>query len=170
MKIFAVYVGGTIKNANVELHDMRFAVGATIEDTYADLKNQWWGTPRSLHIDCWGVVESVEDYNVVLKPEPYTGEDKLYFVNLGGYNPSEFTELHKNIFVIAPTESKAKVKALKTVPDWKSGHKDFMFEIENMICLDSVVKDKGLHIHLEKTAHSKPFEFICKYQPIGKTA
>jgi hypothetical protein len=28
MKLFAIYIGGEIEGANIELHDMRFVVGA----------------------------------------------------------------------------------------------------------------------------------------------
>ncbi len=167
MKLFAFYVGGKTHNSNIELHDMRFCIGDALEDCYDDLKRQWWGTPESLHLDCWGEVRSADGYDILLRPEAYEGEDRLFFVNLGGYQAGEFTELHKNIFVTAPSESKAKVKALKTILDWGQHHKDNMFEVENMVCLDSVAGEKGLHIHLEKTSSPTPFQFSCGYKPIG---
>jgi hypothetical protein len=170
MKLFAVYVGGDTKGSNIELHDMRFCIAETIEDCHAELKEQWWGTPESLHLDCWGAVESADQYEVSLRLEPYTGEDKLFFVNLGGYDSKQFTELHKNIFVAAPNDSKAKVQALKTILDWESHHRDYLFEVEKMVCLNEMVRERGLHIHLTPTANPKPFEFTCKYLPIGKAA
>lgn len=62
-----------------------------------------------------GVLESAEDYNITLTRQPTHVEEKLYFVNLGGYDSKKFTELHKNVFVIAKNESKAKVKALSQI-------------------------------------------------------
>ena len=167
MKIFAIYVGGKTENSNIEVHDMRFVVGQKIEDCYEQLRKQWWGTPQSLHIDCWGALEYVDGYKVSLKPEAYEGAEKLYFVNLGGYDLTLFTELHSNVFVVGETESKAKVRALKTILDWNAHHKDNQFEIEMAICLNQVVYEKGLHVHLEKSDISKPFEFTCRYLPIA---
>ncbi|MGC1555455.1 MAG: DUF1543 domain-containing protein, partial [Bradyrhizobium sp.] len=51
------YVGGNCGNSNVELHDVRFSIGEAAEDCHDDLRRQWWGEPRSLHLDCWGAVE-----------------------------------------------------------------------------------------------------------------
>ena len=110
MKLFAVYIGGDIKGANIELHDMRFVLADSIESSYDEVRRQWWGTPSSLHIDCWCELSRADGYRILLKPEPSTDTKKLYYVNVGGYDGKEFAELHKNIFVVEETESKAKVK------------------------------------------------------------
>lgn len=170
MKIFMIYIGGKTTSSLIELHDVRFVLANSIEETEESLKASWWGTPGSLHMDCWGVLESADGHNLHLKPEPYTGEDKLFFVNLGGYDPEDFTELHKNVLVAAPTESKAKVKALKMILDWKSHHKDNMFEVENIFCVNEAASEKGLYLHLEKTDTPKPFSFKYGYMPLAKEA
>lgn len=169
MKLFAVYVGGETEGSLIELHDIRFVIADRIEDAYDDLKAQWWGKPESLHLDCWGALVSADGYNIHLKPEPSGNEEKLYFINLGGYDPGEFTELHKNMFIVAPTEAKARLKAVKSVPVWNVPHKDYMYDVEKTFCLNDVVAQKSLYIHLEKTDHPVPFEFTCKYNPIGRT-
>jgi hypothetical protein len=91
MKLFMFYVGGDCGNSNVELHDVRFSIGSAPEDCYEDLRRQWWGTPTSLHLDCWGPVEQADGFDVTLTAEPL-GEQafRLFFVNLGGYNPLDF--------------------------------------------------------------------------------
>lgn len=168
MKLFAFYVGGDTETSNIELHDLFFSVGEKPEDCYEDLKKQWWGTPQSLHIDCFGDLHHANGYDIILKSEPYSEDQQLYFANLGGYDTTLFTELHKNLFVVAPTESKAKVKALKTVPEWSLHHKDNLYEVENMLCLNDLLKEKDIHIHLIESKEEKPFEFTCGYFPIGK--
>jgi hypothetical protein len=40
MKLFMVYVGGSMTGANTELHDVRFSIRETIEDCYDDLRRQ----------------------------------------------------------------------------------------------------------------------------------
>lgn len=167
MKLFMFYVGGDAKNSNIELHDVRFSVGDTAESCYDDVRAQWWGTPDSLHLDCWGEVEQADGYDVTLSTEPYTGSEKLYFVNLGGYDPTDFSELHKNVLVVSESESKAKVKALKMILDWNSHHKDNMFDVEKALCLNDLLRERALFLHLTPAQQEKPFQFICKYKPLS---
>lgn len=169
-RLFVFYVGGSMPGSNVELHDVRFAVGEKIEDCYDSLRAQWWGTPESLHLDCWGALESADGHDISLRPEPYEAGNRLYFVNLGGYRAGEFSELHKNVFVVAPNESKAKVNALKTILDWESHHKDYQYEIEHIHALDEALAAAELYIHLTPTDNPKPFTFETGYNPIGKAA
>ena len=168
MKLFAIYVGGASVNSNIELHDMRFVIADHIEDTYAELHVQWWGLPDSLHIDCWSAVTQADGYSVTLRAEPSDSSKKLYFINLGGYDPADFSESHKNMFVVAETESKAKVKAIKTVLHWKAFHRDYIYEVEKAFCLSEMAAEKALHIHLEPIESQEPAPFICKYIPINK--
>jgi hypothetical protein len=37
------------------------------------------------------------------------GDERLFFANMGGYDPREFAELHRNILVVAPDAKSAKV-------------------------------------------------------------
>ncbi len=167
MNLFVIYVGGKTETSLIEVHDIHFALGDKIEDTYDQIRNQWWGTPKSLHLDAWGILKSVDQYNLILKSEPYSGDDKLYFINLGGYDFSEFTELHKNMFVIAANESEAKIKAKTTIADWRVPHKDNLYDVDACVNVHELLKHKGLHIHLEHTMQPAQFEFVCKYVPIG---
>ena len=86
----------------------------------------------------------MDGHDIHLKNEPSDSENKLYFVNLGGYDRNEFTELHKNIFVVAPTASKAKVRALKQILDWESHHKDYQIRIYTSI-LRQMILQKNLN-------------------------
>lgn len=166
-KLFAIYVGGRVEGCHVELHDMRVAVGATIEDCFDDLKAQWWGLPESLHLDAFGAFETVDGFAVEIGDRPRDTEAKLFFVNLGGYDPDKFAELHRNVFVVANDWRAAKKKALTLVEDWTSPHKDNVFEIETIIDIGAALAP-GRHIHLTPGAAEKPFRFEARYLPIGK--
>jgi len=48
-----VVLGGRAKNANVELHDVRWVIGTRIEDTYSLLRKEWFGIIEGLHIDSY---------------------------------------------------------------------------------------------------------------------
>ena len=64
MKLFLVYLGGTAPGANIELHDIRFVAGACIEDTYTQLREQWFGAKAGLHIDSYMQVSDIDGYAV----------------------------------------------------------------------------------------------------------
>lgn len=169
MNLFVVYVGGKTATSLIEVHDIHFALGEKIEDTYDQIRGQWWGTKESLHLDAWGILKSVDNYNIVIKENLSTDEDnKLFFANLGGYDRHEFTELHKNIFVIAKHEDDAKVKAKAAIAHWDVPHKDNLCAIDNCINVNDLLSKKGLSISLEYTDDPVPFTFTCKYVPIAK--
>lgn len=170
LKLFMVYIGGHTSTSNIEVHDVRFVVGKQIEDCYKTLQKKWWGDPDTLHIDCWGVVKQVDGYNISLSTQPAKTEEKLFFVNLGGYNPEKLDELHKNILIIAQNEIQAKGKARQDILHWKIPHKDTIFEIEKALCLNEQLEKEGLYIHLQKSDTTKEFAFNCMYKPISEKA
>ncbi len=165
MKLFAIYIGGEHPSANIEIHDVRFIVAETIRDTHDRLRAEWWGTPGTLHIDCWAEVTHANGYNVNLRPEPSNAREKLYFVNLGGYDAGEFAEQHKNLFIVAASVTEAKARAIQTIADWKEAHRDDMYEAEHAFALDTMIGDR-LHIHLTPTATAQPPRFNCRYTPL----
>ena len=169
MKLFAFYIGGETHNSLIEVHDARFCIAEKLEDCYQELRDSWWGTPKSLHIDCYGELTQADGYKVTLSKEPLPENAlKLYFINLGGYLPGHFEELHKNVFVVAPTESKAKVRALKQVLDWNGHHKDYQYDVEHSFCINKVAEDKQHFIHLTKIDDDSLFPFKTDYFYINK--
>lgn len=169
MKLFAIYIGGEHPKANIEIHDMRFVVAPSLEDSYAELRRQWWGTPGTLHIDCWAELDHADGYDVALKPEPFAGPERLYYVNLGGYDTADFSEKHKNVFVVAPTLAAAKTRAIKAAQGWEALHRDDMYEAEQAFALNDAVAGQKLHIHLTPSALARPLVFSCDYTPIRNT-
>ncbi len=167
MNLFMFYIGGDVQGSNIELHDIRFSIGENPEDCYEDLRRQWWGIPKSLHIDCWAGVGYADGHDISLKQEPFEGVDKLFFLNLGGYDGIEFGELHKNILLVAETPHKAIHKALLAMRHWKLPHKDAVFEIEKILPVSDLFEKNGFHVHLSKTEQEKPFEFTTKYTRIN---
>ena len=168
MKLFAIYIGGRMPGATVELHDLRLVLAPSLKDTYAQLRREWWGIPESLHLDCWSELTRADGYAVTLKPEPYNSPQKLYFVNLGGYDAAEFTELHKNIFIVAESDIKAKARALNTVRHWQTPHRDALYSVEDILCLNTLFASHSQAIHLTKIDDTSAAPFTCRYVPIGK--
>lgn len=169
MNLFVIYIGGKHEQGMIELHDMRFLVANTIEETYDVLRKSWWGKPDSLHLDAWGILNFADGYDIQLSDQPTESTEKLYFVNLGGYDPQQFTELHENIFVVAQSDVEAKQKAVQQCQHWQVPHRDNLYEVENIVHLNNfIAHDKKVYVHLKKSSTKKPFEFTCLYTPIGK--
>lgn len=166
MKLFAIYIGGELKEANIELHDMRFVVAPSIAETHEELRRQWWGVPDSLHIDCWAELDQVDGYNITLRPEPFAGREKLYYLNMGGYDPGEFIEKHQNVFVVATGISEAKARALKLIGHWKLPHRDEIYEADKIFALENPTAQGRFHLHFEPAEAPRPLVFTCKYFPL----
>lgn len=181
-KLFAVYVGGNLAGAHLEMHDLRFAVSATIEDCYAALRQQWWGTPESLHLDAWGPLTWADGYRIGLARRAETGAAhpaadadhaglRLFLVHLGGYDPDQFTECHENLFIVAPDQRTAKARALSKIDGWISPHRDATVDIDARI--DAALDISGIlsdtwSITLTPDDNEQRFRFETRYVPIGK--
>jgi len=57
--LFLVVLGGRVKKANIELHDVRWVVGSKIEDTYEILRKDWFGSLKGLHIDSYKKIKYI---------------------------------------------------------------------------------------------------------------
>ena len=164
--LFVIYLGGSCKEAIIEVHDMRLVIAETIEDTYDTLKKNWWGDSKGLHLDAWGILRWADGYKIeIMDSVPENNQAKLYFVNLGGYSSKEFTELHKNIFIVAKNDREAKLRALKHIENWESPHRDNLFDVDKILNVSNFLNNR---VRLTPCVKESPFEFICKYVPIDK--
>lgn len=169
-KLFVIYIGGAHEHSLIELHDMRFVIAHCIEDTYETLRQSWWGIPESLHVDAWGILDYVDGYHIHVSDTPSVPNDQqLYFVNLGGYDRTQFMELHKNVFVVAQDAHQAKQKAIQQISAWDSPHRDYCHQIDAAINLSHLISTQHSYYFLLNEGHDKkPFNFVCHYTSIGK--
>ena len=147
--LFLVVVGGRSPKANIELHDVRWVIGSKIEDTFDQLRNDWFGSYSGLHIDSYKKIESIDGYKINLrnkennktKNKIYKKDKipnkKLWFVNIGGYDPSSMQEKHEFGLIVASSPSEAKTKAKsKWLIDCKKRHKDDISAVRNFNDVD----------------------------------
>lgn len=168
IKLFMFYVGGHFRNSNIELHDVRFTLGKKPQDCYDDLRQQWWGTPSSLHVDSWAEITHADGYEVRLSDQPFTGPEKLFFLNLGGYNAEDFEEVHKNVLIVSNDQKSAIQKSVQAQKHlWKQPHKDTVLELEKAISLSAMFKKQNIFLHLSQTGKVKPLAFTTKYIRLG---
>ena len=136
-------LGGRAKKANIELHDVRWVVGSSIEDTYDTLRKDWFGSPKGLHIDSYKKIKYIDGYKINLINFEKDKVDKkkvvkkneakknLWFVNIGGYDPFSMQEKHEFGLVVASTKLEAKkIAQSKWLIGCKKKHKDDIASIE----------------------------------------
>ena len=147
-RLFLVVLGGRINGCNVELHDVRWVIGETIEDTIKTLKSEWFGSKKGLHIDSYRKILHVDDMSVSVVHSPTMNnslnENKLWFVNLGGYSSQSMAEQHEFGIVVARTAQSAKAKARQR---WLNGmnqiHKDDLYKIDGNPIVDDLLPIDG---------------------------
>jgi hypothetical protein len=161
-KLFAVCLGGRAERCNTELHDVVFAAGETIEDTYPQLLEKWFGLPVGLHIDSWVHLDIVDGFEVILSETPTPSGKRLFFINLGAYTEGEFAEQHANIFVVAekPQTAKTRAKELLAAKLQSAIHTDDLFDIDDCVEVETV---KNLHITLRPATRVSPLAPINGY-------
>ena len=156
--LFLVVLGGRAHKANVELHDVRWVVGPKIEDTFNVLRKNWFGSIDGLHIDSFKKIEHVDGYKINLKNfEKIKIKNKkliiqndlqknLWFVNIGGYDPSSMQEKHEFGLVVASSSLEAKNKAIsKWLIGCRKKHKDDIASLNTLISCDDcqLIKNIG---------------------------
>lgn len=138
--LFVVMLGGKHPKAKIEVHDVIFACGERIEDCYAELRAQWFGTAAGMHIDSWMQVDGVDGYQLHFSDQaPSADELRLFFINLGGYRHGAFGEDHHYLLVTAKDKVEAKQKGKASLPpQWDKPHTDAVVDVDDCIAIDNV--------------------------------
>ena len=169
-KLFLVVLGGRTATSHIELHDVRWVVGTSIEETIPTLRQQWFGLQSGLHIDSYKAIQSVDGYAIELikRREDCTEQqlrcstaitDQLWFINLGGYDRDSLQELHRFGLVVAPSKQAAKARARRR---WLGSalqvHKDDLHSLDRLDTVDDclpIFNVEGWQIRL-KAKPGKP--------------
>lgn len=164
-KLCVFYLGGKVDSCNIEMHDVVFLVGNSSKNMAQLLKKKWVGTPHSLHIDSWFVVDSVDGFNIKIENiKPSNTDHHLFFVNIGSYKKSYFGEKHFMSLVVSESKSKAIKKALSSVnKDEDMLHCDNIYDIDQCIRIDTI---DNYYINLEYTGLIQENIIINGYQKI----
>ena len=163
--LYLVVLGGRAEKANIELHDVRWVVGSKIEDTYDTLRNDWFGSSKGLHIDSYKKIQYIDGYKINLinvernkigkkqLVKKIIPKKKLWFVNIGGYNPTSMQEKHEFGLVTASTKLEANnIAKSKWLIGCKKKHKDDIYSLEMLFsCVDCELINKIGNWEIELT-------------------
>ena len=157
--LYLVVLGGRAEKANIELHDVRWVVGSKIEDSFDTLRKDWFGSSKGLHIDSYKKIQYIDGHKINLKNVEKNKVEKkqlvkknnakkyLWFVNIGGYNPTSMMEKHEFGLVIASNKLEAKnIAKSKWLIGCKKKHKDDLASLEMLISCDDceLIKKIGI--------------------------
>jgi hypothetical protein len=157
MRLHLVVLGGRSDGCHVELHDVRFVAAASIEAAIPELRRQWFGRRRGLHMDSYVALDCVDGHRIELRPEPWGGPERLWFVNMGAYDPSALAELHQFTLVVAPSAQAAKARARRQLLIGAvERHSDDLHLVEDCLQQEAL---QGWHVHL-------PLDPEGRHQPL----
>lgn len=105
LKLFAVTLGGRADRCNIELHDVVFVVGHSLEETYSSLIDKWFGNKKRLHIDSTIELKYVDGHEVLIsKAKPK--QDKKFLLILAPINLTISVKFMKLDFMSPPQNQK----------------------------------------------------------------
>ncbi len=139
-KMLVFCLGGHTEYGKLEVHDVVFVVAKTDKEAIEKMRKAWFGTQKSLHVDSWLIVESINGYEIrITKTKPPNKNTHLYFVNLGYYIPLQIGEHHFMTLVTAGSKREAMKLAMNECSsDLHMLHLDDLHDLDGCINIDKV--------------------------------
>ena len=127
---------------------------------------KWFGDPKRLHIDSWVELKYIDGYEIRLSKSKPNHNEKLFFINLGGYDKNKFEELHESKFLVGDNENLIKKRAKESLLiGYDQVHTDDLYDVDDCI---EIRKVSEFYIHLKKSDVSKDLEYHNGYLPIPR--
>ena len=117
-KLFMLLLGSKAPQRNVEQHDYFFGIAANLKELIPEIKTFWPEAGNTIHIDAWRMVTAVDGYQVQViekSKQVIPSSEKLFFINLGGYQAGKLEEQHYTILLAQPDRALAILQAKKTI-------------------------------------------------------
>lgn len=98
-----VLLGAKPLQRTVEQHDYYFGIAHSLAELVPQMRTFWPEAGSSLHIDGWQEVTHVEGYSIQVEPkttEPVKRTERLFFINLGGYQSGKLEEQHYTLLTV----------------------------------------------------------------------
>ena len=104
------------KGRLTEQHDIFFGIGSSLEELIPNMKQFWPEAKGKIHIDAWQKITFIDGFSieVIDRNEIIDNNEKLFFINLGGYKENEFEEYHYKVLTVAKNKASAIKNSKKT--------------------------------------------------------
>ncbi|UOE46719.1 DUF1543 domain-containing protein [Mucilaginibacter sp. SMC90] len=115
LKLFMLMLGCKPPGRHVEQHDVFFGIAPSLRDLVPEIQ-AFWPEPEKIHIDAWREVSTVDGYAVKIaqRGNNIPQDNKLFFINLGGYQPDKFEEQHYVVLTVQNDFASASKNAKET--------------------------------------------------------
>jgi len=141
-KLYMILMGCKPKGRHTEQNDIFFGIAQSLKELIPDMEAFWPGSGK-LHIDAWREVTRVENYLVSVIEKSPTKESgksqsnqKLFFINLGGYKKKEFEEYHYKMLAVGTEKTEAIQLAKQTAFYKHTGFKGADSHIDDKYGID----------------------------------
>ena len=119
LKLFMLLLGCKPPGRHTEQHDVFFGIAASLNELVPQI-TAFWPEPDKIHIDAWREVTNVDGFEVkIAKDADNTNitepANKLFFINLGGYQENKFEEQHYVLLTVKTDRSSAFKEAKQTL-------------------------------------------------------
>lgn len=126
---------------NTEQHDVFFSIAEKLSDLIPEIKQAWPEAKGKIHLDAWREVTRVDGFSIGVKSTAHNEgeferEQKLYFINLGGYKMNEFEEFHYKMLAVAPDKGDAVKQSKKTAFYKHTGFKNAPSHVDDRYGID----------------------------------
>jgi hypothetical protein len=114
--LYMIMLGCRPKGRTTEQHDIFFGIGSSLAELIPNMKQFWPEAKGKIHIDAWQKVTFVDGFSikVIDRNEIIENNQKLFFINLGGYKENEFKEYHYKVLTVAKSKALAIKNSKKT--------------------------------------------------------
>ena len=119
-KLFMLLLGCKPQGRHTEQHDVFFGIATSLNELVPEIK-AFWPEPEKIHIDAWREVNTVEGFQISIIPKPTPDyppaeqENRLFFINLGGYQENKFEEQHYVLLTVKEDRASAFKEAKETL-------------------------------------------------------
>jgi Domain of Unknown Function (DUF1543) len=138
LKLYMILLGCKPTGRNTEQHDLFFGIGRTLGHVKKDILDFSKEANGKIHIDAWREVQYVDGHKIVVSERNADSiqNEKLFFINLGGYKQNEFEEYHYKMLIVSPDKAIAIQKAKQTAFYKHTGFKGASSHIDDKYGID----------------------------------
>ena len=121
-----------------EQHDIFFGIEKSLTDLIPEMKAFWPEAKGKIHIDAWREITFVDGFSLEIteRNSAVLQNEKLFFINLGGYKENEFEEYHYKIITVAKNKAEAIKKSKQTTFYKHCGFKGATSHIDDKYGID----------------------------------
>ena len=165
-----ILLGSKPTGRRTEQHDFFFGLADSLANLRPQIIDAWPEAGKTLHLDGWRKVTSVDGYRVEVVPNDgkiSTQSGRLFFINLGGYKPGELVEYHYQMLCVASDKANAIQQSKQTAFFKHTGFKGadshvddkYGIDVDDVFAIEDILPGqikKDFSIRLTKSNAAEP--------------